>query len=154
MMMPVGLGQDDYAPVLECSEMGMVEDPSGNCVPAATPTESIPPTGPVVPELPKNWLTLPPGGAITGATVSYPTWDIYRLATGALVKILSTATPPVGATLVSRSTAPVTVACKSGVDTTTGKCKDVMPGLSNTYLLAGGAVIAVLLVALLATGRR
>ena len=55
---------------------------------------------------------------------------------------------------VKKTTATTqTVACKSGVDTA-GKCKDVVPGLANNYLVMGAGIFGMLMIVLVMGGRR
>ena len=45
------------------------------------------------------------------------------------------------------------IACKSGADAS-GKCKDYVPGLSNSWLVGGAGIFAMLMIVLAMGGRR
>jgi hypothetical protein len=45
------------------------------------------------------------------------------------------------------------VACKSGADAS-GRCKDLVPGLANNYLVMGAGILAMLMIVLAMGGRR
>jgi hypothetical protein len=92
--------------------------------------------------------TVPPGTTVAQIQKQAAAVTALNAATAAA----TTAAAKVAAAKTATAKTQV-VACKSGVDTS-GKCKDVVPGLANNYLVMGAGIFGMLMIVLAMGGRR
>jgi hypothetical protein len=93
--------------------------------------------------------TVPPGTTIAQFQKQAAAVTALTAATAAA----KAAAAKVSATKATTTARTQVVACKSGVDAS-GKCKDYVPGLSNSWLVGGAGIFAMLMIVLAMGGRR